>query len=188
MRVASLFTMNSQNSVESYSPAQQELLGTSSIWFVVVGAAGLAHPHPYLRFCGAFIIVCGLLSMLFWWKPEQGGLRHLLDKYAATLYFVQFFVVNLISWFRFLSLLKMALYLSIIIAFFLASDLLLTRGDFDVACWAHLLYRYFCYVGLGATFVPGLRLEVVAACSCVYFLHCLSSLHRPAPVDPGAAL
>ena len=180
-QLCAVFSTSSK--VDEYTRTQKDALGSSSIWFIVVGATGLASPELYVKLCACHIIVCGLLSMLFWWKPVANGLRHVLDKYVALLFFMHFSVVNIASGFKFLPLADFASALISIIVLFLTSDTLLYWKDFTAACWAHLLYRHACYTGLARIFMPDVKMFVLQAASTVHWVHVLCLMHVSPATD-----
>ena len=85
----------STSNIEDYTKQHKNILGVSSFWFLFVGLCGIKNSNNYIKFCGSYIIICGILSLIFWYNPVLNSINHWLDKYIATIYFIQFFIINL---------------------------------------------------------------------------------------------
>ena len=164
----SILYTNTSN-IENYTKQYKDILGLTSVWFLVVGYYGTKNQSNYIKFCGLYIVLCGLLSLLFWYNPICNSIYHYLDKYIATIYFVQFFIVNLLTNCKYLHFShKVALFSSIIL-FFVLSDYFLQKDDIVNAFWCHLLFRYICYVGLLWTYNP--NIELIFRFTIIYFTY-----------------
>ena len=159
----------STSNIENYTKQHKNILGVSSFWFLFVGLCGIENKYNYIKFCGSYIIICGILSLIFWYDPVLNSINHWLDKYIATIYFIQFFIVNL--HYRYLDLHKTCFLLASIIIFFIISDKFLQKQDLHNAFWSHIIFRYICYVGLLIAFVQHLSIEFIVVFTVIYFIH-----------------
>jgi len=76
----------STSNIEDYTKQHKNILGVSSFWFLSVGLCGVKNNSNYIKFCGYYIIICGILSLIFWYNPVLNSINHWLDKYIATIY------------------------------------------------------------------------------------------------------
>lgn len=159
----------STSNIEDYSKQHKNILGVSSFWFLFVGLCGIKNSNNYIKFCGSYIIICGILSLIFWYDPVLNSINHWLDKYVATIYFIQFFIVNL--HYRYLDLDKTCFLLISIIIFFIISDKFLQKNDLHNAFWSHIIFRYICYVGLLIAFVQQISINFIVIFTVIYFIH-----------------
>ena len=75
----SILYTNTSN-IENYTKQYKDILGLTSVWFLVVGYYGTKNQSNYIKFCGLYIVLCGLLSLLFWYNPICNSIYHYLDK------------------------------------------------------------------------------------------------------------
>ena len=159
----------STSNIEDYTKQQKNILGVSSFWFLFVGLCGIENKNSYIKFCGFYIIICGILSLIFWYNPVLNSINHWLDKYIATIYFIQFFIINL--HYRYLDLNRTCFLLASIIIFFIISDKFLKKQDLHNAFWSHIIFRYICYIGLLIAFVQHLSIDFIIVFTVIYFIH-----------------
>ena len=159
----------STSNIEDYTKQHKNILGVSSFWFLFVGLCGIKNSNNYIKFCGSYIIICGILSLIFWYNPVLNSINHWLDKYIATIYFIQFFIINL--HYRYLDLNRTCFLLASIIIFFIISDKFLQINDLHNAFWSHIIFRYICYVGLLIAFVQQLSINFIVIFTVIYFIH-----------------
>ena len=159
----------STSNIEDYTKQHKNILGVSSFWFLFVGLCGIKNSNNYIKFCGSYIIICGILSLIFWYNPVLNSINHWLDKYIATIYFIQFFIINL--HYRYLDLNRTCFLLASIIIFFIISDKFLQINDLHNAFWSHIIFRYICYIGLLIAFVQHLSIDFIIVFTVIYFIH-----------------
>ena len=159
----------STSNIEDYTKQHKNILGVSSFWFLFVGLCGIKNSNNYIKFCGSYIIICGILSLIFWYNPVLNSINHWLDKYIATIYFIQFFIINL--HYRYLDLNRTCFLLASIIIFFIISDKFLKKQDLHNAFWSHIIFRYICYIGLLIAFVQQLSINFIVIFTVIYFIH-----------------
>lgn len=161
----------STSNIEDYTKKHKNILGVSSFWFLFVGLCGIENKNSYIKFCGSYIIICGILSLIFWYDPVLNSINHFLDKYIATIYFIQFFIINAYKNYKYLALYKTVFLLASIIIFFIISDKFLQTNDLHNAFWSHIIFRYICYVGLLIAFVQHLSIDFIVLFTIIYFIH-----------------
>lgn len=161
----------STSNIEDYTKQQKNILGVSSFWFLFVGLCGIENKNSYIKFCGFYIIICGILSLIFWYDPVLNSINHFLDKYIATIYFIQFFIINFYYNYKYLDLNRTCFLLASIIIFFIISDKFLQINDLHNAFWSHIIFRYICYVGLLIAFVQQLSINYILVFTVIYFIH-----------------
>ena len=156
----------STSNIEDYTKQHKNILGVSSFWFLFVGLCGIENKNSYIKFCGSYIIICGILSLIFWYDPVLNSINHWLDKYIATIYFIQFFIINIYYNNKYLDLNRTCFLLASII-----SDKFLQINDLHNAFWSHIIFRYICYVGLLIAFVQQLSINYILVFTIIYFIH-----------------
>lgn len=161
----------STSNIEDYSKQHKNILGVSSFWFLFVGLCGIKNSNNYIKFCGSYIIICGILSLIFWYDPVLNSINHWLDKYVATIYFIQFFIINFYYNYKYLDLHKTCFLLISIIIFFIISDNFLKKQDLHNAFWSHIIFRYICYIGLLIAFVQQISINFIVIFTVIYFIH-----------------
>lgn len=161
----------STSNIEDYTRKHKDILGITSFWFLFVGLCGLKNTHKYIKFCSIYIIICGILSLLFWYDPKLNSVSHLLDRYVAILYFIQFYLINFCNKYKYLDFYnKFFLFISII-AFFIISDRFLQKKGLDNAFWSHIIFRYICYIGLFIAFIEQVSINFITLFTVIYFIH-----------------
>jgi len=161
----------STSNIEDYTKQHKNILGVSSFWFLFVGLCGIENKYNYIKFCGSYIIICGILSLIFWYDPVLNSINHWLDKYIATIYFIQFFIINFNYNCKYLDLNRTCFLLESIVIFFIISEYFLKKQDLHNAFWSHIIFRYICYVGLLIAFVQQLSINFIVIFTVIYFIH-----------------
>ena len=133
-----LFSASSTS--EDMPGSSKHILGVTSLWMVVPIYHGLRASNgptllPILLAC-----VC-TVSIVFWSNPIWGSILHKLDKLLAWI-FCSVMLYSSYSNENKLSVLTLGLIITLIVAFFLLSDLFFRLNYPTMQLISHLLFRY----------------------------------------------